>query len=50
MIEIPTMQTCAYCTSCATFHDPDDLVQSWQAVDELVCPDCGERVPERYQP
>jgi predicted amidophosphoribosyltransferase len=50
MKTVPTMQSKAYCWNCQQFLDADDLKQSWRATDELVCPDCGEPVKEKYQP
>jgi NAD-dependent SIR2 family protein deacetylase len=44
------MQSEAYCWHCHNFYDPDDLVQSWRATDELACPDCREVVKDKYQP
>jgi hypothetical protein len=44
------MQSKAYCWNCHTFHDPDDLKQSWRATDERACPDCREPVKDKYQP
>jgi hypothetical protein len=46
----PTMQSKAYCWNCPQFLDFEDLKQSWRVKDELVCPDCGEVVKDKYQP
>jgi len=49
-LDIPTVQTKAYCQNCNTFHDIDALEQSWCARDELVCPQCRSVVPDKYRP
>lgn len=48
--QVPKMQTKAYCRSCATFHDADDLRQTYRARDELACPNCHTPVAPEFQP
>lgn len=48
--DVDRMQETAFCLSCDSFHDPDDLRQSFYARDELTCPNCHTVVASKYQP
>jgi hypothetical protein len=47
---VSTMQSRAYCDDCNTYHDPDDLTQTWRAKDEPACPQCRSAIPDEYRP